>query len=177
MEFSIIVATDTTGGIGYYDKDKKKYTIPWKNKEDMMFFKKLTLGDDKDNNAVIMGRNTYISIGKELPGRKNIIISNTLKNPELTILPTLDLALHYCSKLNISKVFVIGGCCLYKEAIQHTKLREIYWNVINETKNVCNINFPYSLNEIKQNNKWNLIKHTSEKTNSNVDYYIFTLNP
>ena len=33
------------------------------------------------------------------------------------------------------------------------------------------------LNEIKRNNKWNLIKHTSEKTNSNVDYYIFTLNP
>ena len=44
-----------------------------------MFFKKLTLGNDKDNNAVIMGRNTYMSIGKQLPGRKNIIISKILK--------------------------------------------------------------------------------------------------
>ena len=78
MEFSIIVATDNVSGIGYYDKNKNKYTIPWKNSEDMLFFKNLTTGDKE--NAVIMGRNTYLSIGKELPNRKNIIISKTLQD-------------------------------------------------------------------------------------------------
>ena len=88
MEFSIIVATDNIGGIGYYDKIKNNYTIPWKNREDMLFFKKTTTGDKE--NAVIMGRNTYLSIGKELPNRKNIIISKTLQDENLTIFPNLD---------------------------------------------------------------------------------------
>jgi len=161
MEFSIIVATDKNGGIGYYNKDKNTYTIPWKNNEDMMFFKKLTTGDN--NNAVIMGRNTFNSIGKELPNRKNIIISKTLKNTNLTIFPTLDSALDYCKKLKFSKIFVIGGSCLYTEALQHTKLREIYWNIINETKIKCNIHFPLEIDKFNINNKWKLIKHNLEK--------------
>ena len=41
MDFSIVVATDNIGGIGYYDKDKDIYNIPWKNREEMLFFKKL----------------------------------------------------------------------------------------------------------------------------------------
>ena len=172
MDFSIVVATDNIGGIGYYDKDKDIYNIPWKNREDMLFFKKLTTG----NNVVIMGRNTYLSIGRELPNRKNIIISKTLKNSELTIFPTLDLALDYCINLDVSKVFVIGGSCLYKEAIEHKNLREIYWNVINQTKTICNIKFPYSIDDFKQNNKWKLIKHYRTNINSDVDYYYFTLN-
>ena len=175
MEFSIVVATDNVGGIGYHDKDKDIYTIPWKNKEDMLFFKKLTTGNNCDN-VVIMGRNTYISIGKELPNRKNIIISKTLKDPKLTIFPNLDLALDYCNKLNVSKVFVIGGSCLYKEAIEHTNLREIYWNVISETKTICNIKFPYLIDEFKENKKWKLIKHDHKNKDSHVDYYFFTLN-
>tara|TARA_Y100000389_G_C17195492_1_gene380985 strand:+ start:148 stop:675 length:528 start_codon:yes stop_codon:yes gene_type:complete len=170
MEFSIIVATDNVGGIGYYDKNKNKYTIPWKNSEDMLFFKKITTGDKE--NAVIMGRNTYLSIGKELPNRKNIIISKTLQDSNLTIFPNLDQALEYCNKINVSKTFVIGGSCLYEEAIKHIKAKEIFWNVISETKNICNINFPYSIDEIKEHDNWNLIKHTPKNKESNVDYYI-----
>ena len=88
----------------------------------------------------------------------------------------MDLALDYCINLDVSKVFVIGGSCLYKEAIEHKNLREIYWNVINQTKTICNIKFPYSIDDFKQNNKWKLIKHYRTNINSDVDYYYFTLN-
>jgi len=175
MEFSIIVATDKFGGIGYYDKNKNKYSIPWNNREDMLFFKNVTTGK-KGENAIIMGRNTYLSIGKELPNRKNIIISTTLQDPNLTIFPNLDLALEYCKNIDIVKAFVIGGSCLYEEAIKHSKVKEIFWNVISETKNTCNIRFPYLIDEIKENNKWKLIKHTQKNTQSNIDYYIFKSN-
>ena len=70
MKFNIIVAMDNNRGIGLNNQ------LPWSFKEDMNYFKNLTKG--AGNNAIIMGKNTYHSINKELPYRDNIILSTTL---------------------------------------------------------------------------------------------------
>ena len=78
MNVNLIVAVDkNTHGIG------KNGRIPWNNKDDMKWFKNVTTGDG--NNSVIMGRNTYESIGKPLPNRINIVIREFKFNGNINI--------------------------------------------------------------------------------------------
>ena len=65
MNLAIIVATDQSGLIG------KENDLPWKLSADLQYFKRVTMGK-----PLIMGRKTHESIGRALPGRKNIIISS-----------------------------------------------------------------------------------------------------
>ncbi len=65
-EISLIAAMTGRGVIG------KGNNLPWNISEDLKLFKKITMG-----NILIMGRKTYESIGKPLPGRKNFIITST----------------------------------------------------------------------------------------------------
>ena len=70
-KFSIIVACDIYGGIGCDNK------IPWELQEELQYFKKITTEtlDHTKQNAVIMGRNTWLSLHKKpLQKRKNIIL-------------------------------------------------------------------------------------------------------
>ena len=72
MQYKIIVATCKNNGIGYCD------TLPWNIKEDLRHFSKLTKGNGK--NAIVMGKNTWESIGhKPLPNRDNFVLSTTMK--------------------------------------------------------------------------------------------------
>lgn len=103
----LIVACDPTGGIGYNNK------LPWSKIEgDLPRFKKLT-----ENGIVVMGRNTYLSIGsKPLPNRTNIVISNTFISNDVLVLPNIG-------KLkNADNVWLIGGA----------KLIESLWDNIHE---------------------------------------------
>ena len=71
MNYKLIAAVSKDGGIG------KQGHLPWRIKEDLAFFSKMTRGNG--NNAVIMGRKTWNSLeGKHLPGRDNYILSSTL---------------------------------------------------------------------------------------------------
>ena len=84
--------------------------IPWQIPADLARFKELTMG-----HTVIMGRRTYESIGRVLPGRENIIVSSTLQKVDgavvvSTLQDALDAATH-------EEVFVIGGAALYREAL------------------------------------------------------------
>ena len=72
MQIIAIVAMDEHRGIG---KDGK---IPWHIAEDFKHFKETTLGY-----PIIMGRKTYDSIGRPLPGRRNIVLSSSVKVPEV----------------------------------------------------------------------------------------------
>ena len=65
MQFKIIVAVCKNNGIGY------KQDLPWKIKEDLRYFSKTTKGNG--NNAIVMGKNTWLSIG-ENPFLKEIIL-------------------------------------------------------------------------------------------------------
>ena len=75
MNFKIIVAATRNFGIGYKNK------LPWHIPEDLKHFSKTTIGNG--NNAIIMGRNTWESIGsKPLPKRHNVIVSTKLEQPK-----------------------------------------------------------------------------------------------
>jgi len=85
--------------------------MPWKISSDLQFFKKVTMGY-----PVIMGRKTWESIGRPLPGRRNIVVS---RNPhlELTgaeVAGSLDAALNSLNE--VPRVFVIGGEQLFTQA-------------------------------------------------------------
>jgi len=85
--------------------------MPWKISADLQFFKRVTMG-----HPVIMGRKTWESIGRPLPGRRNIVVS---RNPDLQLTGaelagSLDDALQRLSES--PRVFVIGGEQLFKQA-------------------------------------------------------------
>jgi dihydrofolate reductase len=89
----------------------KDNQMPWKISADLQFFKKITMG-----HPVIMGRKTWESIGRPLPGRRNIVVS---RNAELQlagaeVVNSLDAALAALSEFQ--RVFVIGGEQLFTQA-------------------------------------------------------------
>ena len=88
--------------------------MPWHLPEDLKHFKALTLG-----HPVIMGRKTYESIGKPLPGRENVVISRNpgLEIPGVSVASSLNGALALC--LGEPVVFVIGGGEIYRAALPH----------------------------------------------------------
>jgi dihydrofolate reductase len=79
--------------------------IPWHLSEDLKFFKRTTLG-----HAVLMGRKTFESIGKPLPGRENIVISRHASFPGVRMARSLD---EVSEPSDGRRLFVIGGAELY----------------------------------------------------------------
>jgi len=93
----------------------KNQTIPWHVPGELQRFKETTWGY-----PLIMGRKTFESIGRPLPGRRNIVIS---RNPDLKVdgceaALTLNTALAICA--DAEKVFVIGGEQIFVEALPLT---------------------------------------------------------
>jgi dihydrofolate reductase len=109
----IVVATSNNGVIG---KDNK---LLWKQSEDLKRFKSLTLGQ-----KVVMGRKTYESIGKPLPGRDNYVITRSLNEIEgCKLLKSFE----EVNKLE-GDIFIIGGGEIYEKFI--TFADEIYLTII-----------------------------------------------
>ena len=82
--------------------------MPWHLPEEFRFFKKTTMG-----HAIVMGSKTYKSLGKALPGRRNIVLSRTMESvPEVTVVKNLE----ELKKLNIpsEEIFVIGGADVFR---------------------------------------------------------------
>lgn len=89
----------------------KDNQMPWKISADLQFFKKVTMGY-----PIIMGRKTWESIGRPLPGRRNIVVS---RNPDYHAqgaerVSSLQEAL--LSLQEFKRVFVIGGQQLFQQA-------------------------------------------------------------
>ena len=106
MPINLIVAMAKNRVIGIDNK------MPWHLPADFAWFKKNTLG-----HPVIMGRKTFESIGKPLPGRRNIVVS---RNPDwrfagCDVFNSLGAALASCNPND--QIFVIGGASLYNEAL------------------------------------------------------------
>lgn len=107
MSLSIIAAMTERRVIGRENK------LPWHIPEDLRRFKAITLG-----HPVIMGRRTFESIGRPLPGRRNIVVTQT---PDYTpsgvqIAPGLEEALALCPP-GEGERFVIGGARMFTEAL------------------------------------------------------------
>jgi dihydrofolate reductase len=87
-------------------------TLPWRCPEDLKHFKALTMG-----HHMIMGRKTFDSIGKPLPGRTTVIVTRNmdLKIDGCTITYSLHEAIAACAKDN--EIFIVGGAELYTQAL------------------------------------------------------------
>ncbi len=106
----IIAAVAEDGAIG------KDNALLWHLPEDLKYFKEVTMGC-----PVIMGRRTYESIGRALPGRRNIVVSRTLDvlDEKVTVVRDLNGAFTAAeSDCTSGRCFVIGGAQLYSEAIE-----------------------------------------------------------
>ncbi len=90
----------------------KDNAIPWRLPGELALFKRLTMG-----HPIVMGRKTWESIGRALPGRLNIVITRNkgYAATGATVVPSLDAAL--AAAAGAKEIFVIGGAQLYAEAL------------------------------------------------------------
>ena len=109
---SVIVAVADNGVIG------RNNTLPWHLPEDLRYFKRVTMGK-----PIVMGRKTFESIGRSLPGRTNIVISRDpgFAAPGIEVVASLEAALQLAASAagaeESAEVVVIGGAEIYRLAI------------------------------------------------------------
>ena len=105
-----IAAVDRKGAIGKGGK------LPWHYPADMKFFKETTTG-----HAVVMGRKTWLTIGKPLKNRLNIVLSrdpNIEPDESLVVLTDIESVLSFNNSLT-TDLFVIGGAQIYEAFLPH----------------------------------------------------------
>ena len=114
MKLSLIVAAANNNVIG------RNNELPWHLPQDLKYFKSVTLGK-----PVIMGRKTFESIGKPLPGRTNIVVTrqNEWKVAGVLVAQSLQNALEIADQFRVEQhqlsdeVMVIGGAEIYRHAL------------------------------------------------------------
>jgi dihydrofolate reductase len=119
-KISLVVAVSANGVIG------RDGGLPWHLPSDLKRFKALTVGK-----PVIMGRKTWVSIGRPLPGRPNIVISRdahfvaegaiAVQSLEAALVEARELAV----SLGINEVCVIGGGEIYRQALDRADVLHI----------------------------------------------------
>ena len=148
IKLSVIVAVAENGVVG------KNNALPWYLPEDLKYFKRTTLGK-----PIVMGRKTFESIGRPLPGRTNIVIS---ANPDyfaegVRVVSALEEALGLAEDIALidgsDELMVIGGATIYAAAIPladrlyvtevhaavegDAYLQDIDWSKWNESSREC----------------------------------------
>lgn len=109
---AIIVAQSSNRVIGIENR------LPWHLPEDLKYFKSVTMGK-----PIVMGRKTFESIGRPLPGRKNIVITrqSDWQADGVAVTHSLDEALAMgrsaAAEASVGEVMVIGGAEIYREAL------------------------------------------------------------
>ena len=114
---SLIVAMTRHGVIG------RGGTLPWKLSADLQRFKALTMG-----HHLLMGRKTYDSLGRPLPGRTSVVITRqmSLRLPlEVLVTHSLDAALGLAA--GDDQPFVIGGGEIFREALPRIERMHVTW--------------------------------------------------
>jgi dihydrofolate reductase len=130
MSISLIACINKNRGLGY--QNKLLYQLP----EDMKFFRETT-----KNSVVIMGKNTFLSIGRPLPNRTNIIITRD-KNftaDECTICHSVDDAFLVGATTG-RPLFVIGGAQIYEQTIQQADT--LYLTIVDDDQKPADTFFP-----------------------------------
>jgi dihydrofolate reductase len=111
-ELVLIAATGENGVIG------RDNALPWRMKSDLRHFRRLTMGK-----PVVMGRKTFLSIGKPLPGRTNIVVTRDRGFAAAGALVTYDLATALelaradASRRGCDAVMVLGGADIFRQTI------------------------------------------------------------
>jgi dihydrofolate reductase len=84
--------------------------IPWHLPDDFRWFKRATIGG-----VVVMGRKTYESLGKPLPGRENVVLSRSAEIPGVRMIRSMEQLLS--ESFGEREVWIIGGSDLYAQAL------------------------------------------------------------
>lgn len=113
---ALIVARAKNGVIG------RNNQLPWRLPQDLQYFKQVTM-----NKPIIMGRKTWESLGRPLPGRDNIVIS---RNPDFfpdgavavnDLETAIALGEMYCAQRGVDEMMIIGGEQIYRAALPHVQ--------------------------------------------------------
>ena len=157
-QITLIVAVDAARGIGLANK------MPWHLPEDLAHFKRLTNG-----HPIIMGRKTFDSIGRALPGRRNIVITRNAawQHDGVERAGSLAEALALCGDV---QVFVIGGGQIFAEALDQDLARTIELTEIGKDFG-CDTFFP-ALDAAKWSESARAAHHSSA---NGYDYTFITL--
>lgn len=151
MDINLIAAIGKNNELG------KNNDLIWKLKGDMKFFRETTMG-----HPIVMGRKTFESLPKVLPGRKNIVISsNDILNTEIEKYKSIKEFLIKYKEFN-EDVFIIGGASIYKQFIDFAT--NLYLTEIAAVDKDADVYFP-SFNK----EEWNK-EIISEKEENDIKY-------
>lgn len=116
MKISLIAAMDRTNVIG------KDGALPWSLPADLAHFKSITMGK-----PVLMGRTTHESIGRCLPGRRNIVLTRDTKyqSEGAEVYTLLEAALLKLQEDGVEELMVIGGQSIYEQLIDRAHYIEL----------------------------------------------------
>lgn len=157
MGVSLVVAAASNNAIG------KNGTMPWHLPNDLKHFKNVTWGM-----PIVMGRKTFDSLGKALPGRKNIVITRQTgwSAEGVVAVKSIDDALFVANETDAKEVMVIGGGEIYKAAFEQAK--RIYLTRV-EAEPEADTFFP-----VINPDEWHLMSHKNfEADEKNAYNYSF----
>ncbi len=150
---SLIVAMDKNGGIG------KENRLPWHLPSDLKRFKRLTMG-----HHLVMGRKTYATIGKPLPGRVMIVLSRQkgYLAPGCQVARSLHEAVQFAEVHQESELFIIGGGEVFRQAIDLAD--KIYLTTVHATVD-ADISFPQI-----DPGQWEIVDSETQTRNGQDEY-------
>ena len=135
-EIVFVVAVADNGVIG--NDNAVPYKMPWHLKSDLQRLKKMTLGK-----PVVMGRKTFESIGRPLPGRTNIVLTrdSNFMVDGITVATSLDyahkLAIEDALRRNVTEIMVIGGAKIFSQWMNiadRLEITEVHATPVGDTR-------------------------------------------
>ncbi|MES2773993.1 MAG: dihydrofolate reductase [Bacteroidota bacterium] len=160
MTISLVVAATTNNAIG------RNGQLLWHLPNDLKFFKNTTWAM-----PVIMGRKTFESVGKPLPGRTNIVITAQPGWTSESIITATGLndALQQAEKISTNEIFIIGGGQIYEQAF--TRANKIYMTRVHTHIDDADTFFP----NIDQSQWTQIFKKDMEKDAKHAFDYTFEI--
>jgi len=155
MRISIIAAVAENGVIG------RQGQLPWRLSDDLRRFKQRTMG-----HTIIMGRRTWESIGRALPGRRTVVVTRQTgyrtADAEVKISASLSDALNVAEAAGDNEAFIVGGAELYRESLSRA-------NRLYLTRVRAAVEGDTSFPDVAWNN-WQLVESEEHDANEKNDY-------
>ena len=122
MHISLIVAVSENGVIG------NNQDLIWHLPRDLRFFKQMTMGK-----TLLMGRKTFESIGKPLPGRNFKVVSRSTGDvgfKEVSVYPSIEAAISAARAEDVGELMIAGGGEIYRQALENNLVETAYVTLV-----------------------------------------------
>jgi dihydrofolate reductase len=151
---SLIAAMDEQAGIG------KNSQLPWHLASDLKRFKQLTMG-----HHIVMGRKTYETIGRSLPGRSMIVVTHqpNYQPKDCLVAHSVDQAVRVAKEASEDELFIIGGGDIFNQVINQAD--KIYLTSVHADAH-ADVFFPTF-----DPAEWEIIESERNIKNSKDDYF------